>query len=100
IYPFTGLPGGRSHEISKKTFLFNNSLLVGRSGIQTCDDRPDTNAVKLGSELLGPTAPDGNGYLGMTSAQFMSGTGEPEKGKLMSWMEDFSNGGAAYLSSN
>ncbi|CAH8626270.1 unnamed protein product [Schistosoma guineensis] len=98
IYPFTGLPGGRSHEISKKTFLFNNSLLVGRSGIQTCDDRPDTNAVKLGSELLGPTAPDGSGYLGMTSAQFMSGTGEPEKGKLVSWMEDFSNGGAAYLS--
>ncbi|KAK4475484.1 hypothetical protein MN116_000801, partial [Schistosoma mekongi] len=97
LYPFVGLPSGRTHEISNKTFQFSNSLLVGRSGIQACDDSPNENAIILGSKLIGPTSPDGS-HLGMTSAQFMSSVGEPQKGKLTDWMEDFANGGAGYLS--
>ncbi|CAH8616311.1 unnamed protein product [Heterobilharzia americana] len=69
MYPFVGEPSGRSHKIHTKSFRLNNSLFVGRSGVQSCSDSPNAQAIKLGSKLKGATAPQG-GYLDLTIANY------------------------------
>ncbi|KAA3680736.1 uncharacterized protein DEA37_0005520 [Paragonimus westermani] len=96
LYPYISKPDAQLNEHHNKTFTLKNSLVVGRSGRQSCTDAAPNEAVQRAKDLLGPYAP-GGGNLGITPAQFMSTNGIVEKTGLQDWGSEFSLGGASYL---
>ncbi|KAF8567271.1 hypothetical protein P879_01118 [Paragonimus westermani] len=96
LYPYISKPDAQLNEHHNKTFTLKNSLVVGRSGRQSCTDAAPVEVVKRAEDLLGPYAP-GGGNLGITPAQFMSTNGIVEKTGLQDWGSEFSLGGASYL---
>ena len=98
LFPFIAEPNGRTHIIHQKDFIFANSLLIGRSGKQACDDAPKQSVVDSAKSLGGLFAPN-DGYLGMTSTQFMGSGGDPTTRGLGNWMSEFSNGGVSHIES-
>ncbi|CAL8088348.1 unnamed protein product [Calicophoron daubneyi] len=93
LYPYVGQPAGELHT---KYFLFQNSLMVGRSGRQSCTDAPLPAIRDAALSLRGPSAPAG-GALGMTVAQFMSGMGDIFRMSMLTWSSPFSLGGSGTI---
>lgn len=98
IYPFVGGPSGRDFTMHQKYVHFENSLLVGRSGLQTCDDAVPSDVIKAASSMKGAKSPSG-GNLGMTSAQFLGSLGDIVDMGFIDWSGDYSLGGYGRVAS-
>ncbi|VDP74908.1 unnamed protein product [Echinostoma caproni] len=96
VYTYVATPGARTSERHNKTVILQDSLLIGRSGLQDCSDAPRPEVISKSSKLTGIYSPQ-MGHVGIVSAQFLSGAFDTSLMGFVSWSTEFSLGGGAFV---